>query len=181
MMAIDDRLLFVLTANQSQPVDAMTEINLQRRAFLRGRPLPASPRIPWAREDFSDRCERCDDCIRACEANILHRGDGGFPEVDFGLGGCSFCGDCVASCRHDAFERGQPRPWNLRIAFGDHCLSANGITCRACGDQCDENAIRFRLQTGGRALPLLNEQRCTGCGACIKPCPNNSIRMEEAA
>jgi ferredoxin-type protein NapF len=159
----------------------MTDINLQRRAFLRGRAMPHRPRIPWARVDFTERCERCDDCIRACQPQILQPGDGGFPEVNFHLGGCTFCGQCVNHCRHDAFEPLQSRPWQLRIAFQDHCLSANGVTCRACGDQCDENAIRFRLQTGGRALPILDQQRCTGCGACLAPCPNNSIRLEEAA
>ncbi len=159
----------------------MTDINLHRRAFLRGRPVPTRPRIPWARKDFSDRCERCDDCIRACEEGILRRGDGGFPEVDFRLGGCSFCAACAKSCSHQAFEPRPSRPWRLRIAFRDSCLSANGVTCRACGDQCDEQAICFRLQTGGRAAPILDEQNCTGCGACIKPCPTDSIRLEEAA
>jgi ferredoxin-type protein NapF len=60
------------------------------------------------------------------------------------------------------------------------CLSLNGISCRACEDACDPRAIRFRLMTGGRATPVLDEALCTGCGECAYTCPAGAVAFEKA-
>lgn len=161
----------------------MTTINRARRAFLMQHPGPSviEHHVPWASEAFLDACQRCDDCIRACEEAVLVRGDGGFPTVDFSRGGCTFCGACVDSCRHDALKHRAGPPWTLKVGIGDRCLSARGITCRACGDACETRAIRFRLAVGGRALPQLDTHLCNGCGSCIAICPEQTIAIEEAA
>jgi ferredoxin-type protein NapF len=162
----------------------MTTINAARRAFLKRRIGPASidHHMPWAVAAFLDLCQRCDDCIRACEPAIVVRGDGGFPTVDFGRGGCTFCGACERACQYGALDRRQVGPaWRLRAVIGDACLSANGITCRACGDACDAGAIRFRPQLGGRAAPGLDATRCSGCGGCVAVCPGRVIQIQEAA
>ena len=41
-------------------------------------------------------------------------------------------------------------------------------------DSCPMNAIRFRLQLGGVAKPILDLESCNGCGACLSVCPNKS-------
>lgn len=160
----------------------MTTVNTARRAFLRGvrEPLSARPRVPWAGADFFDRCTRCDDCIRACERAVLVRGDGGFPTLDFALGGCTFCGACVDACAQGALGRDGGPPWTLRAALVAGCLSLGGVTCRACGDACDLGAIRFELQPGGRARPGIDDSLCNGCGSCIATCPVQAIQMKEA-
>ncbi|HID44392.1 MAG TPA: 4Fe-4S dicluster domain-containing protein, partial [Chromatiaceae bacterium] len=58
------------------------------------------------------------------------------------------------------------------------CLSLNGIVCRACGDACDTDAIRFQLETRGRATPLLDQALCNGCGECLAVCPTKSISLD---
>jgi ferredoxin-type protein NapF len=137
--------------------------------------------MPWAVDAFVDLCRRCDDCIDACEERILTAGDGGFPTVDFRRGGCTFCGACARACGHGALDRGAAPPWHLRVEIGESCLSARGITCRACGDACRVHAIRFQLQTGGRATPQLDASLCNGCGCCIATCPIQVIQIKEAA
>jgi ferredoxin-type protein NapF len=161
----------------------MTTINAARRAFLKRRIGPANidHHMPWAVAAFVDLCQRCDDCIRACEPSVVVRGDGGFPTVDFDRGGCTFCGACAEACGHGALERRPGPAWRLKAAIGDNCLSAQGITCRACGDACEARAIRFRLQLGGRALPGLDPALCNGCGACVAICPTRVIQIQEAA
>lgn len=158
----------------------MTTINPSRRAFLRGRGLPA-PRMPWAVADFVAVCKRCDDCIPVCETGILIKGDGGFPTVDFSRGGCSFCGACADRCRDRALERHAGSAWSLRASIDHRCLSSQGISCRLCGDGCDQVAIRFRPLTGGRALPSIVADQCNGCGACVAVCPVQAIQVQEAA
>jgi len=161
----------------------MTTINAARRAFLKRRIGPATidHHVPWAVAAFTGLCSRCDDCIRACEASILVRGDGGFPTTDFTRGGCTFCGACADACKQGALDRRRGAAWRLKAAIGSDCLSARGITCRACGDACDGRAIRFQLQPGGRAVPGLDPALCTGCGSCVAICPTQIIQIQEVA
>ena len=151
-----------------------------RRTFLRGKiSVHASQlRPPWAlpEADFTAACTRCGDCARACPTRIIKQGDGGFPMIDFALGECTFCGDCVTACVPKALLR-QPDSlaWLLKANIGEKCLAKHQVECRICGEQCGESAIRFHPQLGGVSQPLLDDSRCTGCGACIAPCPVQAI------
>lgn len=159
----------------------MTTINTARRAFFRGHAVDVAHHVPWAVDDFEMVCKRCDDCIRACEEAVLKTGDGGFPTVDFGRGACTFCAACVSACQHGALDVRRSIPWGLRARLTGNCVSASGVTCRACGDACDTRAIRFRLQVGGRATPQFDATACTGCGACVAICPTAAIAIQEEA
>lgn len=161
----------------------MVAFNPARRALFRGRSAceSAAVRPPWSKESLLQACTRCDACIHACETGILIRGDGGYPEVDFSRGGCTFCGACREACEHDVFAIGDGKAWSLVATLNDSCLSTQGIVCRACDDACDYRALSFRLQTGGRALPMIDHAVCRGCGACVAVCPDSAIRMGEAA
>ena len=176
-------LRYIRLAAQRRLAGTMTTINAARRAFLKRGigPTRIDHRMPWAVAAFFDLCRRCDDCIPSCEESVVVRGDGGFPTVDFSRGGCSFCGACAHACGHGALDRRASPAWRLTVAIGDGCLSAQGITCRACGDVCETRAIRFRLQPGGRAIPGVDTALCSGCGSCIAICPTQVIQIEEAA
>ncbi len=162
--------------------DAKTTLN--RRQLLRGQfhQQPLLIRPPWARpeDEFVQLCTRCDACIKACWDEILTRGSGGFPEIRFHSSGCDFCGDCLKACDTGALNAPVPAPslaWRHRASIESSCLSLNGIVCRSCGDACDTEAISFKLQTRGRATPLLDTERCNGCGECFAVCPNDSISL----
>jgi ferredoxin-type protein NapF len=107
----------------------------------------------------------------------------GTPHMDFSLGEgeCTFCGDCTSACPTAALDADRARPWDWVADAGAKCLSSQGITCRACQDACEPRAIRFSLMTGGRAIPLIDEYSCTGCGACAGVCPAGAIRFSERA
>lgn len=153
-----------------------------RRNFLRGKVSvhAPQPRPPWARpeDEFTAICTRCGDCARACPTHIIKQGDGGYPTVDFSLGECTFCGDCVSACSPQALLRTDDVPaWEIKAEIGDTCLARRQVECRICGEQCGEDAIRFRPQPGGISLPELDAGRCTGCGACVASCPSRAIRV----
>ena len=61
--------------------------------------------------------------------------------------------------------------------LGGACISVRGVSCRLCGDPCDPNAIRFRPLGGGRVLPEISAEACTGCGVCISACPVGALSM----
>lgn len=168
------------------------EQSLSRRAFFRIRersPKPPS-RPPWALAEAgfvaacSAECESA--CIEACPERILVCAADGRPEIRFELGACTFCANCAEACptgalvKHDACGR-QLSPWSLKAVVANRCLAISGITCRACGEACAEDAIVFRLGLNGTALPAVSDDTCTGCGACVKPCPVDAIALVDQA
>jgi len=165
----------------------MTIAAISRRQLLRGDLNgDRSPiRPPWAiREpDFTSTCTRCGACIEVCPEHIVHAGDGGFPHVDFALGGCSFCADCLTACEPMALRADPERdcPWMLTAHIGDECLAFRGVICRSCGEACDEGAIRFRPRVGSAAVPTLVTDGCTGCGYCVRVCPAQAVKIRMPA
>lgn len=156
----------------------------RRRLFLRGsRAAPAAvPRPPWALRpdaDFTARCTRCGDCVRACPLGLLSAGDGGFPEIAFTRQGCTLCGDCRRACPSAALDPAASEAFAARVAVAAHCLAERGVECRVCADACDTRALRFRPQPGGLWRLQVDLGACSGCGACVAPCPVGAITLRE--
>ena len=63
------------------------------------------------------------------------------------------------------------------VAFAEHCLAQQNVVCRTCGEICAHDAIRFSPRLGGAALPVLDSERCTGCGDCLPICPNSALNL----
>jgi len=129
---------------------------------------------------FTARCTRCGDCIDACPTNILHKGRGGFPQINFNRGECLFCEDCSNSCTPAALHKSSDRaPWTLRVSLNtETCIAFHGVECRACADPCESRAIRMRPRVGSVALPDIDLSTCNGCGACYAPCPVQALRIQ---
>lgn len=155
--------------------------NLTRRSLLKAkfsRDLQAI-RLPWVRseQEFTDNCTRCHDCMVACPEKIIVKGDGGFPQIDFNKGECTFCSDCVKNCSEDLFFSLDDEPWQLKANITDDCLAEKKVVCLVCGEQCETEAISFIPRVGGVSEPSLSVNDCSGCGACLKPCPTNAINF----
>lgn len=89
----------------------MSSIN--RLQFLRGdfRGKQQTLRPPWSSSEFIDCCERCGECIKACPENILEKGRGGYPQVNFQHGECTFCERCVDQCPNDTLQKARTPPY----------------------------------------------------------------------
>ncbi len=149
---------------------------------LRGQAAPLRPPFALPEAVFIDKCTGCGDCVGSCPKNILVRGRGGCPQVDFAKGGCDFCGRCADICKTGAFmaTREANKAWPVRAVVGAGCLEHRGISCRACEAWCEERAIRFRPALHGRTDILLDSEICTGCGACVARCPQDAIQIARA-
>lgn len=152
----------------------------RRALFARFRGGPPQLRPPWSRgeAEFTERCTQCSKCIAACPAKILSKGHAGYPIVVFGGAGCTFCGACAEACEAGCFDRADARPpWNMKASISSQCVEAKGIACRMCEAACEFSAIRFRPKLGGGSSPMISLTECTGCGACIAPCPVKAITV----
>lgn len=156
-------------------------MDLSRRRFLRGAIKPQQSdaiRLPWSisESQFIDGCTRCGDCVKACPQHIVAVADGGFPALSFSERECTFCGKCVEACEQPLFDQNQ-EPWQQTASIDEHCLTKNGIVCQNCKDACMPRAIRFQFGVGGIATPHVESEPCNGCGACVAPCPTDSIKI----
>ena len=156
-------------------------INHSRRALFGGRrTLPSAVlRPPWALPDdrFSALCSGCGLCITVCPERILIPDRCRLPQIDFSRGECTFCRDCVTVCPEPAFGNTDQRPWQQTARIDSHCLTGQGVYCESCRDPCESRAIRFHPALGGLALPQVDADRCSGCGACVAVCPSDAIRV----
>lgn len=156
--------------------------SVSRRQFLTANfHRKSALRPPWACAEtrFIDACDRCGSCISSCPQKVLIKASGGFPEIDFNLGACTFCGRCVEACETAALARDEvsTSPWALTLTISGACLATNGIDCRVCGEQCEVSAIRFRPVLRSVPRPHVSVDQCTGCGACVGPCPSGAINL----
>lgn len=60
------------------------------------------------------------------------------------------------------------------------CLAVNGVACSICADPCEPRALVVRPLTGGRALPVIDIETCTGCGDCARLCPVGALAVVAA-
>ena len=155
---------------------------VSRRQFLRGnfkaRRTPLRP--PWALAEklFVDACSRCGDCVPVCPTRIIFIVRG-YPEIDFKRGECTFCGACATACKDGALLRAenQAAPWTIKALVAEGCFALRGVECRICGDHCRVAAIRFSPRRGGPPVAEIDTASCTGCGACVAPCPVAAISL----
>ena len=103
----------------------------------------------------------------------------GLPRFEARAGECTFCGDCVAACGSGAFEPARDPPWTLVAGVADTCLSAQGVVCASCREVCPASAIR--VPPGARGAATVDPETCTGCGACVAPCPVDAIALHHAS
>ncbi|ROS01559.1 periplasmic nitrate reductase maturation protein NapF [Sinobacterium caligoides] len=164
------------------------DVDLNRRSFVSGKlkeiattKTVTPPRPPWVTESsLLDACSRCGDCITACPEKIIVHGNDQYPELDFTRSGCDYCGDCAASCQQEVFlPQQQRRPalaWQQRAVLNERCLNYNQVMCQSCQDSCQTEAIHFSYQDR-IPRPVINLERCDGCGFCLSVCPTQAIDL----
>ncbi|MEK1889463.1 MAG: ferredoxin-type protein NapF [Phyllobacterium sp.] len=158
----------------------MTATKISRRGLFQGRQTAGFRRIlpPGATDVGLLACSGCGNCADACPTHIISI-VGDLPSLDFSTGECTFCGECANVCPVQVFLGESPYRFSHVALITDNCLAQNRVECQACRDACPAQAIRFRPQIRGPFLPILEDEVCNGCGACISVCPVAAIEIRE--
>ena len=126
---------------------------------------------------FQSECSVCESkaCVASCDEKIIVIADDGTATLNFAQSGCTFCDDCARACEAGVLslehtEYNSKINANFSISF-DACVAHNSVICFSCKEPCIDDAILFN----GMFNPIIDMDRCTGCGFCISVCPTNAI------
>jgi ferredoxin-type protein NapF len=127
------------------------------------------------KEDFL-KCVECKnkDCLVACEEEII-KIENEMPVLDFFKSGCTFCDECAKACQLDVLKiENKKEKIAEMIINSKKCIAWNQTICFSCQDICKESAIIYK----GMFNPIIDLDKCTGCGFCISVCPTFAIEIK---
>lgn len=134
---------------------------------------------------FKRKCVGCQLCVKACPNKVLRPSKGRDfprPEMGFDKGWCrSECVKCSEVCPAGAIRRIDIKEKkNIRTGCAvfdkQACIAANeGTHCTVCSRHCPQKAITLipldPKNPSGASIPVVDQAKCTGCGACEHLCP----------
>ena len=146
---------------------------------------PLLVRPPYGSNEslFQNKCPDCESkaCVTSCEEKIIFIEKDGTPSLDFSKSGCTFCDDCAKACHDDVLslentETSEKVNAKFMISI-DACVAHHGVICYSCKEPCLDDAILFN----GMFNPVIDDDKCTGCGFCISRCPTVAIGYKAIA
>ena len=127
----------------------------------------------------------CRACAEACQHDAIIFTKIGkskkSPVLSFEEKPCRWCQDfpCVAACPTDALVLGEIKPLGRAVINMELCSTTQGMLCDICYSVCP-SSVRA-IQMDQQRKPLINEEKCTGCGMCAYYCDMSpsAIRIEK--
>jgi len=150
------------------------------------RDVPVTPPGSKSVKDFYRRCTACQLCVAECPNNVLRPSTDlqhlMQPEMSYERGFCRpECTRCSELCPTGAIrkitkeEKTQYHIGTARVN-PDLCVVEKGVDCGNCARHCPVGAIMLvKDEATGYRRPVVNEERCIGCGACENLCPARPI------
>ncbi|MFA4983698.1 MAG: RnfABCDGE type electron transport complex subunit B [Candidatus Omnitrophota bacterium] len=115
-------------------------------------------------------------CVKACPFGAISMSDEGLPVVDEAK--CKACNKCVEACPKKLFSL-VPLAQKVYMACSSHdagrdtraACPVGCIACRLCEKACKFDAIHVVDN-----IAIIDYNKCTSCGDCVKVCPMKTIR-----
>ena len=152
-------------------------------------PVRATPIVPpgaWSARHFVRHCTACQLCVSACPNNVLRPSTEPArlmqPEVSYERGycrpECTRCSDvCPAGAiRPITIEEKSSTRIGHAVWIRKNCIPlTDGVECGNCARHCPSGAILMvpsdSEDPNSVRIPVVNAERCIGCGACENLCP----------
>ena len=153
-------------------------------------------RPPGAREnDLSAKCIRCGECMRACPTGALQPAlfEAGLegvwtpvllPRIGYCDYSCNACGQVcpVAAIPPQTLDDKRLTVIGKAYINTNRCIAwADHRDCIVCEEMCPlpEKAITLVESADSPVkLPVVNRERCIGCGICEYKCPLNQAAIQ---
>ena len=131
--------------------------------------------------EFLAKCNRCQRCVQVCPTNVIFpvRLTADFvtvntPEVIFKRSYCNSCMKCTHICPTGALlptSKDEMKIGDAVIVKND-CVAWYWVGCTVCVDKCPLKVIELDEMK----RPVVDQQKCNGCGICEQLCPSQSLR-----
>ncbi len=150
------------------------------------RRTPILPPGARGQRHFASHCTGCQLCVQACPNGVLRPSSDWSrlmqPECSYERGYCRpECTKCSSVCPTGALEwLSQAEKVSTQIGHAvwvkEHCVAlTDGVRCGNCARHCPSGAITMvpldPNDPKSPEIPVVNEERCIGCGACEQLCP----------
>ena len=133
-------------------------------------------------ERFLDICTACHLCISACPTRVLkpaflEYGLEGLlkPHLDYSNAHCSYdCTACGDACPVNAITDLTLQQKHATRIGTAHLVAEKCRICMQCVKRCPTEAITSERKEGYYTIPVVNAERCIGCGICEAVCPTDA-------
>lgn len=160
-------------------------------AVIEDKKIPArkTPIVPPGAKGIrhlAEHCTACQLCVAACPNGVLRPSTSldrfMQPESGYERGYCRpECTKCSEVCPAGAIVKiDLPEKSSIQIGHAvwvkDNCVVlTDDVDCGNCARHCPTGAIQMVASdpdnSDSRKIPVVNEERCIGCGACENLCP----------
>ena len=166
----------VAFGRSASPIAALT------RKFEPERAVAVVPPGAQSIQQLSARCTGCQLCVSACPNQVLRGTDHGSgmlqPTMAFERGYCRVnCVTCAEVCPAGAIrpitpaQKSSMQIGRAVINLGRCITVTDKVTCTACAKICPPRVINLVGPEDVPKKPVVDAERCTGCGACEYVCP----------
>lgn len=149
------------------------------------RNTPITPPGSLSARNFANHCTACQLCVSACPNQVLRPSTDLTklmqPEVSYERGycrpECTKCSDvCPTSAIHPITKADKSSTQiGHAVWIKKNCIPlTDGMECGNCERHCPVGAIQMVPSESAKdslKVPVVNEERCIGCGACENLCP----------
>lgn len=150
------------------------------------RHTPITPPGSLGIDNMAVHCTSCQLCISACPNHVLRPSsrmeDFMKPECSYEIGYCRpECTRCSEVCPAGAIRRiSVAEKTSIQIGHAvwipDNCVVlTDHVSCGNCARHCPSGAITMHpakgTEAGSLLVPMVDTERCIGCGACENLCP----------
>lgn len=151
------------------------------------RSTPLTPPGSLGARNFTQHCTACQLCVSVCPNEVLRPSSGLMtlmqPEMSYERGYCRVeCTRCADVCPAGAIlpiTKADKSAIQIGHAVWvkENCVPlTDGVDCGNCARHCPAGAILMVLSdpdlSDSPKIPVVDVERCTGCGACENLCPS---------
>ncbi len=156
------------------------------RARKPERQTPIVPAGALGLKNFNNHCTACQLCVSVCPNQVLRPSTSLMtlmqPEMSYERGYCRpECTRCSDVCPAGAIrpvsveEKSSIQIGHAVVCLDNCVVNTDEVSCGNCARHCPAGAISMvrKNPDDPRSLriPVVNEERCIGCGACENLCP----------